>query len=413
MEQEKFICTGCKKEYPSDRIFPRCDDCLEPLELKITKKKLLNKDHYQVNNNYIANQNIIDTFASFYPISFTKDIDKPSLGEGFTPLITANSLPSILDLDNLYLKNETVNPTWSFKDRGTFVCLQHARKLGYKRIGTVSSGNMAASVAAYGARANLETFILVSADIPFEKIQPVLIYNPVLIKVKGNYGKLYYESLKIGQETGIYFLNSDVPFRIEGSKSISFEICQQLNYVVPDFVVIPTSSGGNARGIIKGFLEYYKQDLINRLPKFICVQLAGCAPIYHAWVNKNEKIAMISKPEAIDNAIANPYPPSGNELLRKLRMYNGIVTTVSDKEALEGQLLLAKEGIFAQPAAAVSILAIKKLRSKGIINKKDKGVAIITGSGLKYAGILNKHKFGSEICTLENLKEKIVSIIEK
>ena len=115
--------------------------------------------------------------------------DKLSLGEGFTPLIVADKFPPILDIDSLYLKNETVNPTWSFKDRGTFVSLQHAKSLGYKTIGTVSSGNMAASVAAYGARANLETFILLSADIPLEKIQPVLIYNPTLIKVKGDYAK--------------------------------------------------------------------------------------------------------------------------------------------------------------------------------------------------------------------------------
>ncbi len=412
MKQGKYICTGCEKEYSYERVFPRCDECSEPLELRINGQNETNKDNsLDQKKTSIYNQNIIDKFASFY--SFTYMRDNTSLGEGFTPLIKANNLPSILDLESIYLKNETVNPTWSFKDRGTFVCVQHAKKLGYKRIGTVSSGNMAASVAAYGARAKMETFILVAADIPMEKIKPVLMYNPVLIKVDGNYGALYYESLKIGRETGIYFLNSDVPFRIEGSKSISFEICEQLNYNVPDFVVIPTSSGGNARGIIKGFLEYYKHKLIDRLPRFICVQLEGCAPIYNAWINGDEKISLISKPEAIDNAIANPYPPSGNELLRKLREYDGILTAVSDKEALEGQLLLAKEGIFAQPAAVVSLMAIKKMKNSGLINKKDKCVAIITGSGLKYAGILNKHNFGSETCTLENLKEKIISVIKK
>lgn len=411
MEQEKLICTGCKKEYPYDRIFPRCDDCSEPLELNIVHHNSLHKNSTIDKDVSVYNQNIIRKFAPFYSLSCIED--KLSLGEGFTPLVAADKLPPILDIDSLYLKNETVNPTWSFKDRGTFVSLQHAKSLGYKTIGTVSSGNMAASVAAYGARANLETFILLSADIPLEKIQPVLIYNPTLIKVKGDYGKLYYESLKIGREIGIYFLNSDIPFRIEGSKSISFEICEQLNYNVPDYVVIPTSSGGNARGIIKGFMEYHKQGIIDHLPGFICVQLEGCAPIYQAWKNGEEKISAISAPEAIDNAITNPYPPSGNELLRKLKMYNGIVTTVSDKEALEGQLLLAKEGIFAQPAAAVSILAIKSMRSRGIINKKDKCVAIITGSGLKYTGILNKHNFASETCTLKELKGKIASIIKK
>ncbi len=410
MEKKNFLCTGCQKKYPLDRTFPRCDDCFEPLEVEITQGEISKKRNY-ISNNYTLNQNILDRYASFYPLSRINH--KLSLREGFTPLIPTNQLSSILDLDNLYLKNETVNPTWSFKDRGTFVCLQHAKNLGYTRIGTVSSGNMAVSVAAYGARANMQTFILVSSDMPLEKIQPILIYNPVLIKVKGDYGQLYYESLKIGQETGIYFLNSDVPFRVEGSKSISFEICEQLGYDVPEYVVIPTSSGGNSRGIIKGFLEFYQQGLINRLPRIICVQLEGCAPIYQAWKNKDEKISPVQEPKAIDHAIANPYPPSGNELLRKLRMYDGMVTTVSDNEALESQVLLAKEGIFAQPAAAVSIAAIKKLRANGIIDKKNKCVAIITGSGLKYSGILNKHSFGSETCTLKTMKEKIVSILEK
>ncbi len=411
MEKKSFLCTGCQKKYPLDRTFPRCDDCFEPLEVEITQDEISEKRNHPFNNNYTLNQNILDRYAPFYPLSQINH--QLSLREGFTPLIQANKLSSILDLDSLYLKNETVNPTWSFKDRGTFVCLQHAKNLGYTRIGTVSSGNMAVSVAAYGARANMQTFILVSSDMPQEKIQPILIYNPILIKVKGDYGQLYYESLKIAQETGIYFLNSDVPFRVEGSKSISFEICEQLNYEVPEYVVIPTSSGGNSRGIIKGFLEFYQQGLINSLPRIICVQLEGCAPIYQAWKNNEEKISPVQQPKAIDHAIANPYPPSGNELLRKLRMYDGMATTVSDNEALESQVLLAKEGIFAQPAAAVSIAAIKKLRANGSIAKKSKCVAIITGSGLKYTAILNKHSFGSETCTLKTVKEKIVSILEK
>lgn len=255
----------------------------------------------------------------------------------------------------------------------------------------------------------MKTFILVNNDIPIEKIQPILVYKPVLIKVEGNYGELYYESLKISKETDIYFLNSDVPFRVEGSKSIAFEICEQFNYNVPEYVVIPTSSGGNARGIIKGFVEFYQHNLIKCLPRIVCVQLQGCAPIYDAWMKKYDKILEIKKPVAIDNAIANPYPPSGNELLRKLKIYNGIVSTVTDEEALKGQLLLAEEGIFAQPAACVSIYAIKKLRDKGIINKKDRCVAIVTGSGLKYTGILDKHRFNIETCTFKSLKEKILS----
>ena len=399
-----MVCTGCQKEYPLDRVFPRCDDCFEPLEVKVSSLKNFDKDKISLP------ENILTHYAPFY--SFSKIDRKLSLKEGFTPLINSNLLSQLLDLDYLYLKNETVNPTWSFKDRGTYVALQHAISLGYNCIGTLSSGNMAVSVAAYGARAGIKTLILVSADLPEEKINPILIYEPILIRVKGDYGQIYYESLKIGQELGIYFMNSDVPFRVEGSKTIAFEICEQLDYDLPQYVVIPTSSGGNARGIIKGFLEFFERGLIAELPKIICVQLEGCAPIYQAWINQQDKVAPVENPQAIDHAIANPFPPSGNELLRKLRKYNSIVTTVSDQEAMQGQRMLAKEGIFAQPAASVSVAAIWKMRKEGVISKESSCVALVTGAGLKYTGILEKHKFSVSTSRLADLKQIIISKLQ-
>ncbi len=391
-----MICTGCQKEYPLSRVFPRCDNCFEPLEVKNYPSKIILKKPI------FSPENIIDHYHSFY--SFSEINQELSLQEGFTPLVKANYLSPLLNLDDLYIKNETVNPTWSFKDRGTFTSLQHALSLGYKSVGTLSSGNMAVSVAAYGARAGIKTLILVSAELPLEKLKPILIYNPILIRVLGDYGQIYYESLKIGQELGIYFLNSDIPFRVEGSKSIAFELCQQLNFKVPDFVIIPTSSGGNARGILKGFLEFYEQNLITELPRIVSVQLEGCAPIYQAWINKKDRISAVQNPQAIDNAIANPFPPSGNELLRKLRKYHGLVTAVSDYEALQAQRMLAKEGIFAQPAAAVSIAAIQKLRKERIINQKSLCVALVTGAGLKYSGVLEKQKFSFSTGKLKDLK---------
>ncbi len=397
-----MICTGCRKEYPLETAFPRCDICREPLEVTISSSRSFIKGKLSLA------QDILTYYNSFYTLSTINH--KLSLREGFTPLIKAHTLSQLLDLDNLYIKNETVNPTWSFKDRGTYTCLQHALNLGYSCIGTLSSGNMAISVAAYGARAGLKTIILVSADLPQEKLNPILIYEPILIKVIGDYGQIYYESLQIGQELGIYFLNSDVPFRVEGSKSIAFEICEQLDYFVPDYVVIPTSSGGNARGIIKGFLEFYEQGIIDKLPKIVCVQLTGCAPIYQAWINEQDRISPVKGPQAIDHAIANPFPPSGNDLLRKLRKYNGLVVAVSDSEALQGQLLLAKEGIFVQPAAAVSIAAISRLRKERIISKESCCIGLVTGAGLKYTSILEKHRF-RVITGLQNDLKRIITSI--
>ncbi|MCX7765144.1 MAG: threonine synthase, partial [Candidatus Sumerlaeia bacterium] len=285
VKQINLVCTNCGKYFDGAQVYyPRCDICNEPLSVE----KIA---HGKIREGNILKQTILDRYSDFFP--FEEVNSSLSLKEGFTPLIETQELARKLGIKSLWFKNETQNPTWSFKDRGTFVGIQHAVASGFKRIGTVSTGNMAVSVAAYGARAGLKTFILVSANIPAEKILPIAIYNPVLIKVTGDYGELYFNSLKIGKEQNIYFLNSDVPFRVEGSKTIAFEICEQLEFKVPDYVIVPTSSGGNLRGILKGFEEFYLCGLIERIPRIVCAQAVGCAPIYNAFIKEAKTISRV------------------------------------------------------------------------------------------------------------------------
>jgi threonine synthase len=351
-------------------------------------------------------QTILERYRDFFP--FLDSRQSVSLYEGFTPLVESAELADELHVKRILCKNETQNPTWSFKDRGTVVGVHHALSLGYKRIGAVSTGNMAVSVAAYGARAGLQTLILVSANLPAEKLAPIAVYNPVVIQVEGDYAQLYLESLNIGKEHNIYFINSDVPARVEGSKTIAFEICEQLDFDMPNYVIVPTSSGGNIRGILKGFEEFKRCGLIHRVPRIICAQASGCSPIYNAYTRNEEHITRVENPETIAHALENPYPPSGNEVLRKIRLNGGRCVAVSDEEILHAERELAtRVGIFGQPAAAVALAAVKRLSKENSLSRNDTVVCIVTGSGLKYMAALEKHSFKIHTCRLDNFHKFI------
>lgn len=375
-------CTSCGREYSLEKPHQRCE-CGEPLELGLMKGLPG------------IGRRVWERFSEFFPLELEPEL---SLGEGDTPLVRSN-LSRELGV-KLYLKNEALNPTWSFKDRGTYLGIHRALQLGFKRIGTVSTGNMAASVAAYGARAGLKTYILVSSTMAEEKLKALAPYGAKVIKVRGDYGELYHRSLELGRERGIYFINSDDPFRVEGYKSMSFEIAEEFT---PDYVVIPTSSGGLFRGIVKGFRELVASGLMDALPKFVAVQAEGCPPICRAFESGKERIERFENPHTIAHAIENPHPPSGNAVLRLLRELDGLCVSVTDGEILEARRGLGREGLFVQPASATVIAALRRLVEGGAIEEGSRVVGILTGSGLK---VLPEEKPAAEEVDMEGLMER-------
>jgi len=250
---EAFVCLFCRKSYPVDPFHPLCPACQEPLLFKgpaKDKKFHRNKNHP------------LEVMLDFLPLDYV-NLDL-SLGEGNTPLIRLKNVEKDHNLPSLFAKNETVNPTHSFKDRGTAVAIQKAVSLGIKKIGTVSTGNMAASTAAYGAKANIETLVLVKDDTPQEKLQSIGLHNALMVKVEGDYGELFRKSLSLAPQVGIYFMNSVDPFRLEGYKVTGFEIYFQLEQQAPDYIFVPVSAGGHLVGIIRAFQELKKHGFIRK-----------------------------------------------------------------------------------------------------------------------------------------------------
>jgi threonine synthase len=398
MKKVEFVCIKCGKAYGADAPNFRCTECDEPLEApEITSGRIRTETG--------AWGSIFQRYADFFP--FDRPFPELDLGEGYTPLIQSSALTQKAGVKSVLIKNEATNPTWSFKDRGTAAALRHAVELGYKRVGTLSSGNMAASVAAFGARAGLDVFILVGESTPLEKINPVAMYGAHVIQVKGDYGDVYAASLSLGKKHGIYFANSDAPFRIEGSKTISYEICEQMNFEVPDYVIVPTSSGGNFRSIEKGFREFLACGFTKKKPILIAAQDIGICPIHRAFSEGRENVEHFDDGIYLDNAIANPFPPSGNRVLEIMRRSGGFSVAISWEDILAAQADLAHEGVFVQPGSAVSFAAARLLRKNGVFGGETTVACIVTGSGLKYASILERHALKVHTVALDALDDLI------
>lgn len=398
---ERFECLFCQKTYPLDLFRPFCPDCQQPLLYHCPPRKRSLRSE---------KKGSLEKFIEFLPLSEVNP--ELSLGEGQTPLTRLYRLEKEFKWPPVFSKNESLNPTSSFKDRGTAVTVQKAISMGIKRMGTVSTGNMASSTAAYGAKAGLRTFVLVKEDISTEKLLSTSIYNPVLVSVKGDYGELFTKSFAIGRRYNIYFANSVDPNRIEGYKVTGFEIFLQLNHQIPQYIFAPVSSGGHLIGLMRAFLDLKAQRLIRHLPLFIGVQARGCSPIAKAYSSGKTKVERIDKAETIAHAISNPDPPGGNTVLKMIRELGGMILDVTDQEILRAQRILAEmEGIFCMPASATTLAGLLKLSGQRPFDLDDQIVLVITGSGLKAIKSLESAEIKIFKSSLSNLEEKIQSFL--
>ena len=323
-------------------------------------------------------------YRSFMPIHETTKL--VTLGEGGTGLHRSARLGEELGIKNLYVKNEGENPTGSFKDRGMTVGVTKAVELGVGHVICASTGNTSAALAAYAARAGIKCTVLIpSGKIAYGKLSQAMIHGAKVLQVRGNFDEALEFVLKLAEKhKDIYLLNSINPFRIEGQKSLGYEICEQLNYEAPDRIVIPVGNAGNISAVWKGLTEFYQLGLIKKLPKMTGIQAAGSAPIAQAIKANSDKIVPIEHPETIATAIRIGAPVSWKKAVNAIRESHGTAETVTDEEILDAQKTLARiEGIFVEPASASSIAGLSKLIKNGTIHKDEKVVCITTGHGLK------------------------------
>ena len=292
----------------------------------------------------------------------------------------------MLGLKNLYVKNEGQNPTGSFKDRGMTVALSKAQELGKRRVVCASTGNTAASLAAYSARAGLDCVVLV----PRGKVAPgkmlqVLMHGAKIFEINGDFDQTMEMVVRLTQERkSFYLMNSLNPFRLEGQKTLAFEVFDQLRNTVPDVVMLPVGNGGNISAIWKGFYELGKLGLSNSRPRMIGVQAEKAAPIVTAIKKKRDKIIPVSNPQTVATAIRIGSPVNWSKVLRAIKDSHGNATPVSDKQILAAQQVLAsKEGIFVEPASAASIAGLSNGIESGDLDPSDVVVCVTTGHGLK------------------------------
>jgi len=375
-----LVCTGCGNTHTgqSPLIHP-CSDCGQPVEVRYEPGEI----HPEI---ALAGggrrAGILTDFAAVLPGIGT---ELYSLGEGNTPLLEMPHLAERLGIPRLYLKNEGANPTGTFKDRGSAVAMSWAAGHGFSAAGTVSSGNMAGSVAAYGARSGLPCVVFVPAHLKSEKVFTIGVYGPELIRVAGDYGELYRRALKMGRERGIYFAVSDDPWRVEGQKTLAYELVRDLGRS-PDLVFLATSSGGHLVSILKGFAELSEAGLIDRTPTVVGVQSAGCAPIATAFAEGQLQVAKWGTVRTAAHSISNPDPPSGSRALRALAAAGGggAVIEVDDEDMLRAQRLLASgEGIFVQMESAAALAGAMLYARTGRLAPHQLIVIIGTGNGLK------------------------------
>jgi threonine synthase len=409
-------CRECRTEYPLEALYV-CDRCFGPLEVAYDHSRLVG-DIDELRRRIQAGPQNIWRYADFLPVldgppgPSGRLASRTGLPAGCTPLIKADRLAKRLGLREVWVKNDAANPTHSFKDRVVSVAVTRARELGFKTIACASTGNLANSVAAHGAALGLESYVFIPADLEEQKILATGIYGTKLVAVKGNYDDVNRLCTELSAEREWAFVNVNLrPYYAEGSKTLAYEIAEQLGFELPDRVIAPKASGSLFTKIAKGFEEWRELGLLDGdLPKMNGAQADGCSPIATAFANGHD-ICKPVKPDTIAKSLAIGNPADGPYALEIARKSGGSIDSVSDQEIRDGIALLAQTtGVFTETAGGVTTAVLAKLAARGDIDPDERVVLVITGEGLKtldaVRGAFHTHEIDPSVEQFEELVEQ-------
>jgi threonine synthase len=379
-------CRECGQLYPAEARYT-CEMCFGPLEVSYDYDLIRGEiSHHSIE----SGPRTLWRYRALLPIEGDHVVDTHA---GFTPLVRADNLGRAIGLRNLWLKNDTVNPTYSFKDRPVSIASTRALELGFDVLSCASTGNLAGSVAAHAAKAGMRAVIFIPSDLEPAKIVGAAIYEPTIVAVDGNYDDVNRLSSEIADQYNWAFVNINLrPYYSEGSKTLAFEVAEQLGWRLPDAVVVPIASASMFTKIHKGFLELQTVGLVEPgSVRMIGAQAEGCSPVVQAAREGTLDVRPV-RPNTIAKSLAIGNPADGYYALKIVQQTGGALEAVFDPEVVDGIRLLARtEGIFAETAGGVTVGVLKKLVAAGKIDPDELVVAYITGNGFKTVDAVAEH----------------------
>ena len=377
-------CTSCKKTYSKDEILklcpePECGKVLFPIyDLKINKSRKYIDDLKNRKPNMWR-------YKEFLPLNYEENI--VSLGEGYTPILEAKNLEIDLGIKKLLIKDESLNPTSSFKARGLSAAVSKAKELGIKKFSIPTAGNAGGALAAYTSKAGLESYVFMPKDAPLANKTEVKYFGSKLELIDGYINDAGKKSIEVSSELNLFDVSTlKEPYRVEGKKTMGYEIAEQLNWELPDHIIYPTGGGTGIIGIWKAFKELTEIGMLNsKLPKMICVQADGCSPVVDAYLSGKKNAELFQNPKTIAAGMRVPIAVGDYLIINSVNESNGTALKINDKEMVNGvKKMSSKEGIFCAPEGGSLVSATIKLIDSNFIKPHETVLLLNTGSGYKY-----------------------------